>query len=194
MPPAFALSQDQTLKFIRSNTSSPAIPLRTARPNTSELRHHSLKSTPQFSQGRPQPCRLLSLTPSPGQRPVPRSTSRLPGTQPAHRLRQNASHASFPQERHHKGPQPPQQQTPGSSTQPAPTYTTPVIHQITQSSTQVPSLVSQFNPSITHRSSTIKPLCNCQGAIPEHSRQNIHPSMPLSRGIPSSEHPTCRQE
>ena len=94
MPPAFALSQDQTLKFIRSNASVPAVPLGTARPSTSELRHHSLqKHLSQRTEVAFSPPLLSHIITRPC--PVPRSTSRLSGSKPAHSsARTPATHPS----------------------------------------------------------------------------------------------------
>ena len=93
MPPAFALSQDQTLKFIRSNASIPATPLRIARPSASELRHHSLQISLARNRSRLQP--RYSLTSSPGRprsqvhqqalrlQTSPCSSARTPATHPS---------------------------------------------------------------------------------------------------------------
>ena len=97
MPPAFALSQDQTLKFIRSNASIPATPLRIARPSASELRHHSLQYLSQEPKSPPAPATLSHHHPAVSRSQVHQQALRL---QTSPQLRQNASHASFPPRLH----------------------------------------------------------------------------------------------
>ena len=181
MPPAFALSQDQTLKFIRSNTSSPAPP-RGARPSVPELRQHSLF----FGTREPNPSSAPahSLT-SPRCRPVPRSTSSQPAANQHSPLRQDASHASLPSTSapRHNSPDASAPVQARTSSQPlkarqstARSATVP----LKSSSTLVPN-----HSSKTSRLPTVKPLFTPSRNNSTPQRQNIHPQRyPLARKHP----------
>ena len=190
MPPAFALSQDQTLKFIRSNASVPATPLGTARPSTSELRHHSLEYLSQKPRSPQVPATLSHHHPAVSRSQVhqqalrlqtsPCSSARTPATHPSPQVHP-ADSLSAPQHppwfKHaanvqlHAAPV-------SSRSPPIPPKSSSTIRQITQAK----------QPGY----STVKPLFICQGTVPE---TKIHLRVASFPGnFPSSEHPTCRQE
>ena len=190
MPPAFALSQDQTLKFIRSNASIPATPLRIARPSASELRHHSLQYLSQEPKSPPAPATLSHHHPA---GPVPRSTSGSPApTSPCSSARTPATHpspqGSIPQQPfgHHSIPI-------GSSTQHnVQLHATPVSSRSPHVPPKSPSTIRQITQAKQPGQSTVKPLFGFQGAVPE---TKIHLRVASFPGnFPSSERPTHRQD
>ena len=166
MPPAFALSQDQTLKFIRSNASIPATPLRIARPSASELRHHSLQYLSQGTEV--APSSRYSLTSSPGRAPFPGPPAGSPApTSPCSSARTPATHPS-PQVHPARQPLGPPQHTPWFKHAPdAQLHPTPVSSRSPHVPPRSPSTIRQITQAKQPGQSTVKPLFICQGAKPK---------------------------
>ena len=186
MPPAFALSQDQTLKFIRSNASIPATPLRIARPSASELRHHSLQYLSPGTEVASSPRH--SLTSSPGRVPFPGPPAGSPAPNQPTAPPERQPRILPPKVHPAAALRPPQHPHRFKHAAQRPTSRRASLLQITPRPTQVTQLNPPDHPGKTARLSTVKPLFGFQGANPYRTTNPPdHPSSP-ERHIQTNQH------
>ena len=171
MPPAFALSQDQTLKFIRSNASSTAPPRRSTAPSPSELRHHSLLLYSQVSDLFGPARSLLSTRPSvPSPGPPAANHSRSIPT--AHHTKRQPR-IPAPEHQPHDHPWPLDRIPAQAARQLTPTHS-PIAPPQISPSIPSPAQPCPHKPCHTRSNkpglSPVKPLFICQGAPPQDKK------------------------